>query len=106
LVVKRTVMREDGQQSLSEYSLRAYSLHELGQLAQALGFRVLEVSGQEATRSVFFGGCSTRILLLAERRMAGRASVVMPPERVTGEVSKPPNTGEIPKPPPKPPSAS
>jgi SAM-dependent methyltransferase len=103
LVVKRTVMREDGQQSNSEYSLRAYSLHELGQLTQALGFRVIEVSGQEATRGVFFGNCSTRILLLAERRaQAGRPSVVMPQERTTGEVARPPITGEVPKPPPKP----
>lgn len=91
LVVKRTVMREDGQQSNSEYSLRAYSLHELGQLTQALGFRVIEVSGQEATRGVFFGNCSTRILMLAERRVStARGSVVMPPERSTGEVPKPP----------------
>lgn len=104
LVVKRTVMREDGQQNNSEYSLRAYSLHELGQLTQALGFRVIEVSGQEATRGVFFGNVSTRILMLAERRVAQpppqRQSVVMP-ERTTGEVPRPPVTGEIPKPPKK-----
>ena len=100
LVVKRTVMREDGQQSNSEYSLRTYSLHELGQLTQALGFRVIEVSGQEATRGVFFGNVSTRILMLAERRPLQRQSVVMPPERATGDVARP-VTGEIPKPPPK-----
>jgi hypothetical protein len=103
LVVKRTVMREDGQQNNSEYSLRAYSLHELGQLTQALGFRVIEVSGQEATRGVFFGNVSTRILMLAERRVQQppqRQSIVMP-ERTTGEVLRPPVTGEIPKPPPK-----
>jgi 2-polyprenyl-3-methyl-5-hydroxy-6-metoxy-1,4-benzoquinol methylase len=101
LVVKRTVMREDGQQNNSEYSLRTYSLHELGQLTQALGFRVIEVSGQEATRGVFFGNVSTRILMLAERRPLQRQSVVMPPERSTGEVARPPTTGDIPKPPPK-----
>lgn len=101
LVVKRTVMREDGQQNNSEYSLRAYSLHELGQLVQALGFRVIEVSGQEATRGVFFGNVSTRILMLAERRVPQRPSAVMPQERSTGEVPRPPTTGEIPKPPPK-----
>jgi SAM-dependent methyltransferase len=104
LVVKRTVMREDGQQNNSEYSLRAYSLHELGQLTQALGFRVIEVSGQEATRGVFFGNVSTRILMLAERRVQPppqRQSVVMPPERSTGDMPRPPVTGELPKPPPK-----
>jgi SAM-dependent methyltransferase len=100
LVVKRTVMREDGQQNNSEYSLRAYSLHELGQLTQALGFRVIEVSGQEATRGVFFGNVSTRILMLAERRVQQRQSMVMP-ERSTGDMPRPPVTGEIPKPPPK-----
>src|SRR5690606_39186454 len=30
LTVKRTLMREDGRQSQAEYSLRLYSLHELG----------------------------------------------------------------------------
>jgi SAM-dependent methyltransferase len=69
LTVKRTMMREDGRQSDTEYSLRLYSLHELGQLLQQAGFRVNEVSGQEATRGVFYGTNSTRIILLAERRL-------------------------------------
>ena len=90
LVVKRTMMREDGQQSQADYSIRLYALHELGQLMQTNGFRVLEVSGQEATRGMFFGAESSRILMLAERRVPGRASVAMAPERPSTEVAKPP----------------
>jgi SAM-dependent methyltransferase len=68
LTVKRTMMREDGRQTESEYSIRLYALHELGQMMQAAGFRVKEVSGGQATRGVFFGAHSSRIILLAERR--------------------------------------
>jgi SAM-dependent methyltransferase len=68
LTVKRTMMREDGRQTESEYSIRLYALHELGQMMQAVGFRVKEVSGGQATRGVFFGAQSSRIILLAERR--------------------------------------
>lgn len=68
LSVKRTMMREDGRQTESEYSIRLYSLHELGQMMQQVGFRVKEVSGQHATRGVFFGAQSNRIILLAERK--------------------------------------
>jgi SAM-dependent methyltransferase len=108
LTVKRTMMREDGKQSNAEYSVRLYSLHELGLLMQQVGFRVIEVSGQEAIRGAFFGGNSPRMLLLAERRAIarpstvsagergtaelGRSPVAMPPERVSAEIPK------IPKP--------
>jgi hypothetical protein len=62
-------------------------LHELGQLMQTMGFRVLEVSGQEATRGVFFGPHSQRILMLAERRAQPRPSAVM------GRTSEAPGPG-------------
>jgi hypothetical protein len=71
LQVKRTMMHEDGRQTDAEYSLRLYSLHEIGQLLSPLGFRVIEVSGQPATRGVFFGTDSSRIIALAERRLQG-----------------------------------
>lgn len=90
LIVKRTMMQEGGQQSEAEYSVRLYSLHELGQLMQQMGFRVMEVSGQEATRGTFFGTHSQRILMLAERRPAQRMSAVMGPERRTSEAPAPP----------------
>jgi 2-polyprenyl-3-methyl-5-hydroxy-6-metoxy-1,4-benzoquinol methylase len=85
LNVKRTMMREDGHQSNAEYSLRLYSLHELGQLLQLSGFRVIEVSGQEAIRGVFFGAHAPRILMLAERRSAGVPSGRHSGEGVRGE---------------------
>jgi SAM-dependent methyltransferase len=74
LNVKRTMMREDGRQSESEYSIRLYSVHELGQLLKQAGFSIKEVSGQEATRGLFFGSHSTRIIMLAERRTTPRGS--------------------------------
>lgn len=95
LSVKRTMMREDGRQSNAEYSLRLYSLHELGQLMQQLGLRVIEVSGQEAIRGAFFGAHSPRILMLAERRAQNRPSAAMPPERGSADL----NRGSLPFPP-------
>jgi 2-polyprenyl-3-methyl-5-hydroxy-6-metoxy-1,4-benzoquinol methylase len=68
LHVKRTMMRDDGRQSDVEYNLRLYSVHELGQLLKQCGFVIREVSGQEATRGLFFGAQSSRIVILAERR--------------------------------------
>jgi hypothetical protein len=73
LTVKRTMMREDGRQTETEYSIRLYALHELGQMMQSAGFRVKEVSGAHATRGVFFGAQSSRIILLAERRTPAQA---------------------------------
>jgi SAM-dependent methyltransferase len=104
LAVKRTMMREDGKQSNAEYSVRLYSLHELGLLMQQVGFRVIEVSGQEAIRGAFFGGNSPRMLMLAERRALTRPSVVLPQERASVELGRPPTampgergSAEVPK---------
>jgi hypothetical protein len=52
-------------------------------MMQQVGFRVKEVSGQQATRGVFFGAHSNRIILLAERRVQG-------PQRANGHASDPP----------------
>jgi hypothetical protein len=93
LTVKRTMMRDDGRQSDAEYSIRLYSLHELGQMMQQAAFWVKEVSGQEATRGVFFGSHSTRMMLLGERR-APKAQSGQP-----GSNEGEPPTGELPKPP-------
>jgi SAM-dependent methyltransferase len=68
LIVKRTMMQENGAQSEAEYSIRLYALHEIGKMMGQVGFRVLEVSGHEATRGVFFGVHSQRQIILAERR--------------------------------------
>jgi SAM-dependent methyltransferase len=66
--VKRTMMLDDGRSKEIEYSMRIYSLHELGKLLHECGFRVAEVSGRIQTPGVFFGPDSPRTLILAEKR--------------------------------------
>lgn len=66
--VKRTLMMDDGRTKEIEYSIRAYSLHELGKMLHDNGFRVAEVSGRTGTPGVFFGCESPRTLILAEKR--------------------------------------
>jgi SAM-dependent methyltransferase len=76
--VKRTLMMDDvatgpggGRESRTkeiEYSIRVYSLHELGKLLHDNGFRVAEVSGLTGTPGVFFGCEAPRTLILAEKR--------------------------------------
>lgn len=74
LHVKRTVILESGKQRENEYSLRLYSLHELGQLLHQFGFRVIEVSGREALPGVFFGQESPNMMVVAERRATADAT--------------------------------
>jgi SAM-dependent methyltransferase len=66
--VKRTLMLDDGRSRETEYSMRVYSLHELGKLLHEHGFKVCEVSGRVATPGVFFGNESPRTIILAEKR--------------------------------------
>jgi SAM-dependent methyltransferase len=66
--VNRSVVFDDGRQLEQEISVRAYSLHEIGKLMHAAGFRVLEVSGGYQTRGRFFGNQSRHIIVLAERK--------------------------------------
>jgi SAM-dependent methyltransferase len=66
--IKRTLMLDDGRSREIEYSLRVYSLHELGRILHEHGFKVCEVSGRIATPSVFFGNESPRTIILAEKR--------------------------------------
>jgi SAM-dependent methyltransferase len=68
LHIKRTVILDSGRQTENEYSLRLYSLHELGQLLNGIGFRVKEVSGRDALPGVFFGQESPNLVIVAERR--------------------------------------
>jgi SAM-dependent methyltransferase len=68
LHVKRTMMMEDGRQREIDYSIRIYSLHELGKLLHESGFRVVEASGDTSTAGVYFGAESPRIIILAEKR--------------------------------------
>jgi SAM-dependent methyltransferase len=66
--VKRTMMLDDGRSREIEYSMRIYSLHELGKVLHDHGFKVCEVSGRVATPGVFFGNESPRTIILAEKR--------------------------------------
>lgn len=64
----RSVVFDDGRQIEQEISIRAYSLHELGKLLHAAGFRVVEVSGSVHTRGRFFGNHSRHIIVVAEKK--------------------------------------
>jgi SAM-dependent methyltransferase len=66
--VKRTILLDDGRSREIEYSMRVYSLHELGRILHEHRFKVCEVSGRTATPGVFFGNESPRIIILAEKR--------------------------------------
>jgi SAM-dependent methyltransferase len=66
--IKRTMMLDDGRTREIEYSMRVYSLHELGKLLHEHGFKVCEVSGRTATPGVFMGHDSPRTIILAEKR--------------------------------------
>jgi SAM-dependent methyltransferase len=66
--VKRTLMLDDGRSRELEYSMRVYSLHELGKILHEHGFKVCEVSGRIATPGVYFGNESPRTIILAEKR--------------------------------------
>ena len=67
LRVKRTMMLDDGRTRECAFSIRMYSLHELGKLLHEIGFRVTEASGHPAYPGVFFGATSPRIMILAQK---------------------------------------
>ncbi|MFW5926208.1 MAG: class I SAM-dependent methyltransferase, partial [Myxococcota bacterium] len=99
LEVKRTVILDDGRQREAQYSIRLYSIHELGQLMHQQGFRVAEISGGEATRGVFLGSSSPRLIILAERRLR-------PSSPPSGIMAAPQSEASMPPPPPEPREAS
>ncbi len=65
--VKRTAMFEGGLSRELDYSIRLYSLNELGKMLHEVGFRVVEVTGHPSHPGVFFGTESPRLIILAER---------------------------------------
>jgi len=67
LRVKRTMMLDDGRTKECAFSIRVYSLHELGKLLHDIGFRVTEASGHPAHPGVFFGATSPRVVILAQK---------------------------------------
>jgi SAM-dependent methyltransferase len=71
LRVKRAIILDDGRTKECSYSIRLYSLHELGKLLHDVGFRVAEASGQPTMPGVFFGPNSPRIIMLAQKPELG-----------------------------------
>jgi SAM-dependent methyltransferase len=67
LRVKRSLILDDGRTRECHYSIRLYSLHELGRILHDIGFRVTEASGHPATPGVFLGQSSPRIIILAQK---------------------------------------
>ncbi len=67
MVVKRTMMFDDGHNREFVYAMRLYGLHELGRLLHQVGFRVAEVTGQVATPGVFFGASSPHLIVLVTK---------------------------------------
>jgi len=67
LRVKRSLILDDGRTRECYYSIRLYSLHELGKLLHDVGFHICEVSGHPSTRGAFFGETSPRLIVLAQR---------------------------------------
>jgi SAM-dependent methyltransferase len=67
VIIRRSVVFQDGRQVEQDISIRAYSLHELGKLLRQAGFRVLDVSGSLATKGHFFGATSRNIIMVCER---------------------------------------
>lgn len=65
--VKRTAMFEGGLSRELDYSIRLYSLNELGRMLKEVGFKVVEITGHTAHPGVFFGTESPRLIVLAER---------------------------------------
>jgi len=65
LRVRRTLMLDDGDMRSCFFTIRLYSLHELGKLLHSAGFRVTQASGDIATRGAFFANCSPRIIMRA-----------------------------------------
>ncbi len=68
LIVKRTLMLDDGRAREMEFTIRLFCLHEIGKMLHDVGFKVVEVSGHPATAGVFMGPESPRVITLAERR--------------------------------------
>lgn len=67
LMVKRTIMLDDGRNKECYYTMRVFSLHELGRLMHEIGFRVLQVSGAVNTPGVFLGSTSPRLIVLVTK---------------------------------------
>ena len=68
LSVKRSWAVPGGEQESVDFSIRLYSLHEIGMMLHSNGFKVTEATGNYATPGVFFGSDSAKLIILAEKR--------------------------------------
>lgn len=101
LRVKRRVASQDGRERDREYSIRLYALHEIRSLLERNGFRVVEVSGREATLGVFFGVHSPKMVIRAERVPGPFAEDTSPPPVPGAENGRRPSSLVVPATPPK-----
>jgi SAM-dependent methyltransferase len=67
-VTRQLIVGGGVRQARHEFSVRLYSLHEIGQILHGVGFSVNHVSGHTATPGSFFGLDSARMIIRAERR--------------------------------------
>jgi len=68
LTVNRTMLLDEGGKKVSKYSIRVYSLHELGTILHKEGFSVNTVGGHRAAPLAFLGEESPKIILTARKK--------------------------------------
>jgi SAM-dependent methyltransferase len=66
-LTRQLIMNETNNQVKHEFSVRLYSLHELGTMLHKAGFIVVKVAGHPATPGAFFGADSAQLIILSER---------------------------------------
>lgn len=67
LLVKRNAAFATGKQRNYQLTIRAYTLREISDLAEAAGFRILSVSGSVYTPGAFTGQLSPSIILVLQK---------------------------------------
>jgi SAM-dependent methyltransferase len=67
VVVKRTVVFEDGRQFEQQFSIRLYALHEVGRLFASVGMRIVDISGARQTPGMYYGSASPDLWVVAVR---------------------------------------
>ncbi len=67
LGVKGTMLLDEGGKRVFDYSIRVYSLHELGMMLHNAGFSVHRVGGHRAEPGRFLGEDSPRIIIAAQK---------------------------------------
>jgi SAM-dependent methyltransferase len=68
LKVRRQLLFEDGGKKTQTYSIRMYSIHELGRMMHKIGFRVDSVGGHRAAPKTFIGEDASKIIIVAQKR--------------------------------------